>query len=105
MSSIVPSPLTIHYFPLRARAESSKLMCAYANVPYVLHTIQFQEWGDIKAAGTHAVFGQLPSITTPNGKLVSQSGVFIRYIAKLCNLVPSDENLVRILLDHHIPFE
>ena len=91
--------LTIHYFPLRARAEAPKLMLSYAKVPYELHTISFQEWGGgIKAAGTHAVFGTVPSITTPTGKLMSQSGAIVRYIARVCKLVPSDDDLVRAIV-------
>ena len=90
--------LIVHYFDLRARAESTKLMLAYAKVPYELHRVTFPEWGEAKASGKIAVFGQLPSITTPSGKLVSQSGAIIRYIAKVCNLVPSDEDLVCVIV-------
>ena len=39
------SALTVHYFPLRARAEAPKLMLAYANHPYELNTISFPDWG------------------------------------------------------------
>ena len=39
------SALTVHYFPLRARAEATKLMLAYANHPYELNTISFPDWG------------------------------------------------------------
>lgn len=51
------------------------------------------EWGPLKATGEIAVFGQLPSIVLADGKVVSQSGVIIRYVAKLANLVPENVHL------------
>jgi glutathione S-transferase len=40
------------------------------------------------------VFNQLPSITLPSGKVVSQSGAIIRYAGRLANLAPADEELL-----------
>ena len=91
--------IVIHYFHLRARGEAAKLMLEYSNVPYELNTVSFPEWGGgVKASGKVALFGQLPSITTPSGKLMSQSGAIVRYIARVCKLVPSDDDLVRVSL-------
>ena len=87
--------LVVHYFPFRARAESTKLMLAYANVPYELHSVTNAEWGGGgKTSDQLTVFGQLPSITTPSGKLISQTGALVRYTARLCQLVPTDDDLV-----------
>lgn len=41
-----------------------------------------------------AIFHQLPSLVLSDGKIVSQSGAIIRYIARLANLVPKTEDLL-----------
>ena len=66
-----------------------------ANVPYELHSVTNAEWGGGgKTSDQLTVFGQLPSITTPSGKLISQTGALVRYTARLCQLVPTDDDLV-----------
>lgn len=69
------------------------MMLAYSGVPHNLKLYSFEEWGPLKASGKIAIFGQLPSLELADGKIVSQSGAIIRYVAKLAGLVPADESL------------
>lgn len=85
--------VTIFYFPLRARSESTKYMLEYASIPYTNEVYSFESFQSKKHTTEICHFGQLPSLKTIDGKIISQSGAMMRYVAKLGNLIPNDENL------------
>ena len=82
--------LTSFYLPLRARAEAPRIMLSVGNIPYVAKDVPFPEWTALKKTGKISHFGQLPSLLTSSGQLISQSGAVCRYIAKLTKLYPED---------------
>ena len=44
--------LTLHYFPLRARAEPLKMILGHCKISYVDRQVPFAEWGAWKASGS-----------------------------------------------------
>eukprot|EP01040_Poterioochromonas_malhamensis_P012846 gene12846-14075_t len=82
---------TLHYFDVRARAEPIRMVLRYGGIPYEDHIVSYTEWmNGLKHNNNYAPFGQLPSITLPNGDVIAQAGAIIRIAAKLANLYPSD---------------
>jgi glutathione S-transferase len=75
--------VTINYLPLRARAEATRMILEHGKVPYNYNELSFAQWGEAKAKGEICNFGQLPSMKTVKGNVVSQSGAVVRYCAKL----------------------
>ena len=79
--------LRLVYFPVRARAEVSRMILAYGNIPYKddtcegLYGMTFQE---AKKAGK-LPFGSLPvlEIGGDGGTIIAQSGSIVRYLASL----------------------
>uniref|UniRef100_A0A1I7TS13 glutathione transferase n=1 Tax=Caenorhabditis tropicalis TaxID=1561998 RepID=A0A1I7TS13_9PELO len=66
------------YFPLRARAEISRQIFAYAGKDYEEQVVTFEQWPALKNS---TPFGQLPVLEV-NGKPVGQSYAIARYLAK-----------------------
>ena len=73
------APLKLFYLPLRARAESTRLILAYGGVAFEDITVSFPEWGEAKAKGEICQFGQLPSMQMANGAILSQSGALSEF--------------------------
>ena len=86
----VTMPLISYYLPLRARAEAQRMILEYGEIPHECINYSFQEWGSLKTSGEICHFGQLPSIKTADGAVISQSGAIVRYVAKLANIYPQD---------------
>ena len=69
--------LTLHYFPLRARAEPLKMILGHCKISYVDRQVPFAEWGAWKASGsvppgkTGGV--QLPVLELEDGTLLPES--------------------------------
>lgn len=84
--------IKIFYLPLRARTECICLMLHYTNTSYQLEHIPFKQWSSIKKGGGSDIspLEQLPSIQLPSGEIIVQSGAIARYVARLCNLYPTD---------------
>lgn len=70
-------PLTLHYLPLRARAEPLKMILRHCGVTFVDRHVPFAEWGEWKASGkvppgrTGNV--QLPVLELEDGTLMPES--------------------------------
>eukprot|EP00798_Chlamydomonas_sp_ICE-L_P006760 gene6760-2637_t len=72
------APMKLHYFGLTARAETSRLIMDICHTP-----------GDaLMDAKALNPYGQLPVLETDTGKVVTQSAVIDRYLAKKANLLP-----------------
>jgi prostaglandin-H2 D-isomerase / glutathione transferase len=84
------SAFVLYYLPLRARAESIRMILHFGGVSYQDVTIHMGQWQGFKSSGTLAPFGQLPSIRLPGGEIIAQSGAIARYAAKLAKIYPSD---------------
>jgi glutathione S-transferase P len=93
MSSISNEGYKLSYLPLRARAEATRLILAYGAVDYEDVVIPLSEWGNLKYDRSISHFDQLPSLLLPSGKLISQSGTIVRYLAKVVGIYPSDIEL------------
>jgi len=74
--------LTLTYFPIRGRAECSRLMMAQAGLVYDDCRLTREQWGKMKAT---TPWGQLPTLTI-DGKTFAQSNSIERYIARLGGL-------------------
>jgi len=95
----------LYYFPLRGRAEASRLIFADTNTSFTEQTIPMDQWqATEKEALTKsgaAPFGQLPRLTNGNVNLV-QSNTIIRYLARKLNLYGvsvEEQALVDLWLD------
>jgi len=84
------SSYKLSYLPLRARAEATRLVLAYGSVEYEDVVIPLSEWSNYKYDRSINHFEQLPSLLLPSGKLISQSGSIVRYLAKIIGVYPSD---------------
>ncbi|RYH27237.1 hypothetical protein EON65_13720 [archaeon] len=83
-------PLTLYYFPLRARGEAIRMILNYGGIPFNDVVISMEEWKGIKQRGELAPFGQLPCMSLPDGSIIAQSGAIARYAAKLAKVYPED---------------
>mmetsp|Transcript_37051 Transcript_37051/g.73750 ORF Transcript_37051/g.73750 Transcript_37051/m.73750 type:complete len:217 (-) Transcript_37051:61-711(-) len=81
---------TLHYLPLRARAEQIRLILAYGCIPYNDVIVQFDTWPSVKSDQSKCLFSQLPCLTLPSGAVIAQSGAITRYVAKLAGIYPAD---------------
>jgi len=81
------------YFDLRARAEPTRLVFAYAGVDYEDVRISWEnkaeDWNPIKNSAKYP-FGQLP-ILEVEGVTLCQSMAMFRFVAKRHGLVPSND--------------
>ena len=82
--------IKLFYFPVRARAEPIRMMLTHGNIPYVDEIVELKNWAALKAAKDICPFGQLPSISLPNGKIIAQTNAISLFIAKQANMYPSD---------------
>lgn len=83
MASVLPK-LQIVYFPVRARAETARMILSYGKVPYQDETSQSfwgKSWPEVKAEGL-LPFNQLPALVI-DGNILCQSGAINRYCASL----------------------
>lgn len=81
------------YFNLRARAEPTRLVFAYAGVDYEDIRLSFEnpaeEWLPMKKSGK-SPFGQLPLLEV-EGVALCQSMTILRFVAKRHGLMPSTD--------------
>ncbi|XP_020630098.1 hematopoietic prostaglandin D synthase-like [Orbicella faveolata] len=80
------------YFNLRARAEPTRLVFAYAGVDYEDIRISFDnqaDWLPLKNSGK-CPFGQIPLLEV-EGVTLSQSMTILRFVAKRHGLMPSTD--------------
>eukprot|EP00607_Mallomonas_marina_P008251 CAMPEP_0182417306 /NCGR_PEP_ID=MMETSP1167-20130531/1738_1 /TAXON_ID=2988 /ORGANISM="Mallomonas Sp, Strain CCMP3275" /LENGTH=221 /DNA_ID=CAMNT_0024590747 /DNA_START=71 /DNA_END=736 /DNA_ORIENTATION=- len=79
--------LALHYFPLRAKAEPTRMILAVGGIDHQFIQIPLSDWGDVKPT---MPLGQLPVLTLPSGTIIAESGAIARYCARLGNLYPDD---------------
>jgi glutathione S-transferase len=85
------SRLVLTYLPLRARAESIRMVLHYGNIQYEDRIIPFDQFKlRYKDDKKICPFGQLPSLMVENGEVLAESGAIVRYLAKIANIYPSD---------------
>jgi glutathione S-transferase len=80
----------LYYLPLRARAEPIKMILHFGKVKFEDIDVTFADWPAMKSANALCHFGALPSMITPSGAVIGQSGAIIRYAAKLASVSPAD---------------
>ena len=83
--------LQLIYFPVRARAESIRLILAYGGLDCAQETVQSYfgaDWADVKFR-PDVTFSQLPLLVV-DGRILAQSGAIARYTAGLAGLIPAD---------------
>ncbi|KAF0689771.1 Aste57867_18790 [Aphanomyces stellatus] len=88
MTTTTPS-LALTYFGLPGRAELTRLLLAYGNVPFTDTRMTYPEFVSQKSSLT-LPFGQLPTLQVNNSTTYGQSMAMARYAAKLVGLYPSD---------------
>eukprot|EP00359_Climacostomum_virens_P000529 CAMPEP_0204900074 /NCGR_PEP_ID=MMETSP1397-20131031/2241_1 /ASSEMBLY_ACC=CAM_ASM_000891 /TAXON_ID=49980 /ORGANISM="Climacostomum Climacostomum virens, Strain Stock W-24" /LENGTH=211 /DNA_ID=CAMNT_0052068145 /DNA_START=57 /DNA_END=692 /DNA_ORIENTATION=- len=80
--------VTLHYFPLYARAETARIILKSKGVEYVENVITFEHWPSVKQSGDYE-FHQLPLLEIDGHKLVT-SGAIERYLSRKYSLYPED---------------
>ena len=82
---------TLRYFPLRARAESLRLILHYSGQPYFMHRVDFDEWSTVKP---HMPKGQLPVWQSDDSEeLMPETADIAKHLAKISGrmgLMPAD---------------
>lgn len=79
--------VTLHYFPLRGRAEVVKLICSAKNIPYEVVDVDFQ---NMKTDRVAYPFGQCPRMVDGDVD-ISQSNAMIRHLARKHQLYGSGD--------------
>ncbi|KAL9643728.1 hypothetical protein ABK040_013326 [Willaertia magna] len=94
----------IHYFNIQARLEAALLIAKQGNLSleFVGHN-NFQNT-ELKE---QAPFGQLPLLEIINNEtnqttLLSQSIAICRYLAKQCNLIPTENTILESIADSYV---
>lgn len=85
-------PYTVTYFDIPALGEAIRIVCVLGTLDFVDKRPTFAEWGQMKA---NSKWGQLPMMTTPEGKEMAQTKSMLRYLGKIVSvdgkkLYPSD---------------
>ncbi|XP_072281058.1 glutathione S-transferase P 1-like [Pyxicephalus adspersus] len=85
------SELVITYFPVRGRAEASRLLLADQGISWKDDEVQMQDWASGKRdLKKKAVFGQLPRLQDGNFELY-QSNSILRYLGRKYGVAGSNE--------------
>jgi len=79
---------TLTYFGLRGLAETTRLMFAYADVPYEDKRITKDEWPAMKPT---MPTGTLPVLTVDGKNSIGQSGAINRYLARQFGMNGKDD--------------
>jgi len=84
---------TLTYFNLPGRAEVIRVLyCMEALAGGIEDKmISFEEWPNLKNSGTIPLGGQLPTLTLPDGTILTQSLAITRYAAKKTGMYPGDD--------------
>ena len=99
--------ITLYYFKIPFwRAEVTRLSLFIADIPFVDHRIEGDEYDKFKKTGKLpngkiAPFKQLPVLEV-DGKIFAQTGAIARYCGKLSGLYPKDDDYKSALIDQII---
>ncbi len=85
-----PVPLTLYFLPMRAQAESIRMILHYGEIEFQDVIISMMDWDTVKKTSKIAPFGQLPSLQLPSGEIIAQTGAIVRFAAKLARIYPED---------------
>lgn len=80
--------VVLHYFPLYARAEITRLMLHAKGIEFEDRHITFEQWPAEKGTGNFE-FNQLPMLEIDGHKLVTSIAIE-RYVARKVGLYPED---------------
>ena len=92
-----PSVLQVRHtlFAAAFRRRLTTCIPARTGIPYENHIMTFGELmaaRGIEGASPAVPLGQLPTLTLPNGQVVTQSGAHARFAAKKSGLYPRDDD-------------
>jgi glutathione S-transferase len=85
--------LKLTYFDVPARAYPIRTAFKIAGVEFIDERISFQQLKDAKGTVGYSAeypLGSVPTLTLPDGRVITQSVAIARYAAKQSNLYPSD---------------
>lgn len=83
--------LKLTYFPAPGRAFVTRVALRIGNIEFEDETLSWSDFQGAKASSPERFpLGQMPVMTLPSGKIVTQSGAQARYAGKLAGLYPSD---------------
>ena len=85
-TATVPTSIKVIYFNVPRRAETTRMMLAYGEIPFEDERIAFKDFPQLRENWPYT---QLP-VMEVDGEIIAQSGAMERYVAKLANLYPSD---------------
>lgn len=78
--------ITLHYFDLYARGETSRIILHYNGTEFTDNRVSFEQWPDLRDSG-FSEFSELPLMEIDNLKLV-QSHCISRYLCQKFGYVP-----------------
>jgi len=78
-------PVTLIYFPLKARGFASILALEVGNVEHECQVVQMDEWADLKASGKFP-FDYLAGLELPDGSVINETNAVLFTIGKLGRL-------------------
>jgi len=87
--------IIFYYFSV-GRAYTARVCLRIGNVPFENELLKFPEFAtarDDPSSKSRFPLGQMPVLTLPSGKVITQSSAIGRYCAKLADLYPNDAEL------------
>ena len=88
--------MKLYYFNIYGRGESIRMLAAHANLPLENNYLDYDKFVRLKEEGV-LEFGQVPMLTTEDGKNLCQSWAILRFLGRTHGYYPSDpENAWRV---------
>lgn len=90
----------LEYFAIEGVAEQIRMALSIVGIPFDNVTIPIPEWQQTKKASTK--FGQLPELTLPNGRIVTDSIAILRLVGEADvegKLYPADDIVARTSIE------
>ena len=91
--------LKLYYFDIKGKAESIRLICAYAGLK--LEDYRFSNRDEFLAikASSRLPFGQVPMLEIDGKHAMAQSTAIMRYLGKLSGLYPTTDHILAQKVD------
>lgn len=91
--------LKLHYFDIKGKGESIRLICAYGGLELEDHRFESRDQFLAMKASSRLSFGQVPMLEVDGKVTMVQSAAIMRYLGKLTGLYPMDDHILAQKID------
>ena len=95
----VQPELKLHYFDIKGKGESIRLICAYGGLELEDHRFESRDQFLAMKASSRLSFGQVPMLEVDGKVAMVQSAAIMRYLGKLTGLYPMDDHILAQKID------